>query len=404
MQPRTRQYIIFTTMLAMEVSLYLSRASLSVAMLAFGVVTLVHKDIGTHLRHFVRSPLLVGLALLFAVPLASGLWSADQSTWWDVLRVKLPLLLFPIAFAGPWQLTPKQWRYVGYAFLLLLLVTSLGSFVFYLQNLQAIHEGYLKAKVITTPLQDDHVRYSWLLACGVLLCLFLLHKREEPKLDVFFVLLALWFTVFLHVLAARTGVLALYAILLSYAGWMALRRHTRAGLIGLGALVVLPLVAWLVLPTFQNRLSYFFYDIAHVKQQTYLPGSNDGNRARSLEAGWSILKEHPFGVGAGDVQQVADDWYATHIPGILPQDKIYPSSEWLVYGAMAGWPGVLVFSAAMVLPLFVRGINYRFFWVLLNGITAFSFLFDVGLEVQYGVFLYAFLVLWWWKWMKNREW
>lgn len=404
MQPRTRQYIIFTTMLAMEVSLYLSRASLSVAMLAFGVVTLVHKDIGTHLRHFVRSPLLVGLALLFAVPLASGLWSADQSTWWDVLRVKLPLLLFPIAFAGPWQLTPKQWRYVGYAFLLLLLVTSLGSFVFYLQNLQAIHEGYLKAKVITTPLQDDHVRYSWLLACGVLLCLFLLHKREEPKLDVFFVLLALWFTVFLHVLAARTGVLALYAILLSYAGWMALRKHTRAGLIGLGALVVLPLVAWLVLPTFQNRLSYFFYDIAHVKQQTYLPGSNDGNRARSLEAGWSILKEHPFGVGAGDVQQVADDWYATHIPGILPQDKIYPSSEWLVYGAMAGWPGVLVFSAAMVLPLFVRGINYRFFWVLLNGITAFSFLFDVGLEVQYGVFLYAFLVLWWWKWMKNREW
>lgn len=404
MQPRTRQYIIFTTMLAMEVSLYLSRASLSVAMLAFGVVTLVHKDIGTHLRHFVRSPLLVGLALLFAVPLASGLWSADQSTWWDVLRVKLPLLLFPIAFAGPWQLTPKQWRYVGYAFLLLLLVTSLGSFVFYLQNLQAIHEGYLKAKVITTPLQDDHVRYSWLLACGVLLCLFLLHKREEPKLDVFFVLLALWFTVFLHVLAARTGVLALYAILLSYAGWMALRKHTRAGLIGLGALVVLPLVAWLVLPTFQNRLSYFFYDIAHVKQQTYLPGSNDGNRARSLEAGWSILKEHPFGVGAGDVQQVADDWYATHIPGILPQDKIYPSSEWLVYGAMAGWPGVLVFSAAMVLPLFVRGINYRFFWVLLNGITAFSFLFDVGLEVQYGVFLYAFLVLWWWKWMKNHEW
>ena len=404
MQPRTRQYIIFTTMLAMEVSLYLSRASLSVAMLAFGVVTLVHKDIGTHLRHFVRSPLLVGLALLFAVPLASGLWSADQSTWWDVLRVKLPLLLFPIAFAGPWQLTPKQWRYVGYAFLLLLLVTSLGSFVFYLQNLQAIHEGYLKAKVITTPLQDDHVRYSWLLACGVLLCLFLLHKREEPKLDVFFVLLALWFTVFLHVLAARTGVLALYAILLSYAGWMALRKHTRAGLIGLGALVVLPLVAWLVLPTFQNRLSYFFYDIAHVKQQTYLPGSNDGNRARSLEAGWSILKEHPFGVGAGDVQQVADDWYATHIPGILPQDKIYPSSEWLVYGAMAGWTGVLVFSAAMVLPLFVRGINYRFFWVLLNGITAFSFLFDVGLEVQYGVFLYAFLVLWWWKWMKNREW
>ena len=401
MQPRTRQYFIFTTMLAMEVSLYLSRASLSVAMIAFGVATLAHKDIGAHLRHFVRSPLLAGIALLFAVPLVSGLWSSDTATWWDVLRVKLPLLLFPSAFTGPWQLTPKQWRYVGYAFLLLLLVTSLGSFVYYLQNLQAIHEGYLRAKVITTPLHDDHVRFSWLLACGVLLCLFLLHKREEPKLDIFFVLLGVWFIVFLHVLAARTGVLALYAILLSYAGWMALRRHARAGLIGLGALVALPVLAWLVLPTFRNRLAYFFYDIAHVQQQAYLPGSNDGNRARSLEAGWALLKDHPLGVGAGDVQREADKWYTTHIPGILPEDKIYPSSEWLVYGAMAGWPAVLVFTVVMVLPLFVRHLKYRLFWILLNGITAFSFLFDVGLEVQYGVFLYAFLVLWLWKWMKE---
>jgi hypothetical protein len=101
MQPRTRQYFIFTTMLAMEVSLYLSRASLSVAMIAFGVATLVHKDIGAHLRHFVRSPLLAGIALLFAVPLVSGLWSSDTTIWWDLLRVKLPLLLFPIAFAAP---------------------------------------------------------------------------------------------------------------------------------------------------------------------------------------------------------------------------------------------------------------------------------------------------------------
>jgi hypothetical protein len=160
-------------------------------------------------------------------------------------------------------------------------------------------------------------------------------------------------------------------------------------------------LAWLVLPTFRNRLSYFFYDIAHVQQQAYLPGSNDGNRARSLEAGWALLKDHPLGVGAGDVQSEADKWYTTHIPGILPEDKIYPSSEWLVYGAMAGWPAVLVFTAVMVLPLFVRHIKYRLFWILLNGITAFSFLFDVGLEVQYGVFLYAFLVLWWWKWMKK---
>lgn len=398
MHPRTRQNIIFVTLLAMEVCLFVSRASLSIAMMAFGVAALAHRDIGGQLRAFVRSPLLVGIALLFLVPLVSGLWSEDKAAWLDMLRVKLPLLLFPLAFAGGWQLTPKQWRYVGYAFLLGLLVTSAASFVFYLQNLQAVHEGYLKAKVITTPLEDDHVRYSWLLACGVLLCLFLVHRREEPRLNAVFVVLGLWFTVFLHVLAARTGVLALYIILLSYTGWVAFRRSRRAALLGIGVLVALPFIAWLALPTFQNRIAYFLYDIGHVKEQVYLPGSNDGNRARSLRAGWDILQGYPLGVGAGDVQHEANRWYTAHVPGIVPVDQIYPSSEWLVYGAMAGWPGVIVFTAVMLLPLFVKEIKHRLFWVLLNGITAFSFLFDVGLEVQYGVFLYAFLVLWWWKW------
>jgi hypothetical protein len=39
--------------------------------------------------------------------------------------------------------------------------------------------------------------------------------------------------------------------------------------------------------------------------------------------------------------------------------------------------------------------------------VAFSFLFDIGLEAQFGVFVYAFIVLWWWKWLiisaKNKE-
>lgn len=401
MHPRTRQNILFLTLLAMELCLFVSRASLSMAMGAFLAATLVYRDIGGQLRTFVRSPLLAGMALLFLVPLVSGLWSADKDTWLDVLRVKLPLLLFPLAFAGAWQLSPKQWRYVGYTFLLLLLVTSAASFVFYLQNLQAVHEGYLKAKVITTPLENDHVRYSWLVACGALLCLFMIHKREAPRLNAVFAVLGLWFTVFLHVLAARTGVLALYIVLLTYIGWIAFRKSKRAGLMGIGVLVALPLVAWLALPTFQNRIAYFLYDIGHVKEQVYLPGSNDGNRARSLRAGWSILQQHPLGVGAGDVQHEANRWYEAHVPGIVPVDQIYPSSEWLVYGAMAGWIGVIVFTAVMLLPLFLKGVKHRLFWVLLNGITAFSLLFDVGLEVQYGVFLYAFLVLWWWKWISQ---
>jgi len=32
-----------------------------------------------------------------------------------------------------------------------------------------------------------------------------------------------------------------------------------------------------------------------------------------------------------------------------------------------------------------------------------SLLFDIGLEVQFGVFIYSFVVLWCWKWLETLQ-
>jgi hypothetical protein len=88
---------------------------------------------------------------------------------------------------------------------------------------------------------------------------------------------------------------------------------------------------------------------------------------------------------------------------MLDSDKLLPSSEWLVYGGAAGWPGVLFLTIVMFVPFFIQPIHHRFFWLCLNIISAFSLLFDIGLEVKFGVFIYTFLVLWWWKWMGNAK-
>jgi hypothetical protein len=172
--------------------------------------------------------------------------------------------------------------------------------------------------------------------------------------------------------------------------------------LSLAATIVLPVLAWLLLPTFQNRLRYFVYDYSYIKSSTYLPGANDGGRVLSLKGGWSILQNNPLGVGCGDVYDETNKWYTQNVPAILPSDRLYPSSEWLLYGGAAGWPGFLLFSLVMIIPLFYRSMQNLFFWIALNSTAAFSFMFDIGLEVQYGVFLYSFIVLWWWKWFKKE--
>jgi hypothetical protein len=78
-----------------------------------------------------------------------------------------------------------------------------------------------------------------------------------------------------------------------------------------------------------------------------------------------------------------------------------------MYAGFAGWAGLVLFFVIMLFPFFERGKTNYFFWFVLNFVVAFSFLFDIGLEVQFGVFVYAFIVLWWWKWLiisaKNKE-
>lgn len=388
-----RDRSIIVALFVMLAGLFFSRALLSIGMISFLALTLLHHTAVQQLKIFLHNKLLVGLSFLFLISFASGLWSANKNDWMEVVRIKLPLLLMPLAFAGGWQLSPKGWKAVFYFFLLLCFGGCCWSLWQYGQNLQAINESYLRAKSIPTPLEDDHVRFSWLVAVAASLCLYasLFVKSQRWLLS----LACLIFVAYLHVLSARTGLLCFYffaLVLMVYLLFFTRRKKWWPLL-----LLLLPLLAWLLLPTFRNRLAYIAYDLSFIKSKTYLPGGNDGNRVQSIKAGWSILKQHPLGVGAGDVRDETFNWYATHLPGMLPTDRLLPSSEWLMYGAAAGWPGLIFFIAIMLLPLFLRVPQHRLAWMALNAMAALSFLFDIGLEVQFGVFAYIFVILCGWK-------
>ncbi|HUQ96335.1 MAG TPA: O-antigen ligase family protein [Chitinophagaceae bacterium] len=398
-----RRFFICATIIAMLAGLFISRATLSISMMLFVAATVLHKDIGAQVSNFFKTPLLAGMALLFFLPLLSGLWSTDLIEWRGLVRIKATLFFLPLAFAGNWQLSKTQWRLVLFIFLLLVLAGTLWSFQNYWADRHAISESYLRAKVFRTPLQNDHVRFSWVVSIAALCCLFVL-ESERGFLKGFSVLLLLWFAIYLHVLAARTGLFSLYLVLLYYGILKMFQAKNKIVFLLVWLLVAgLPLLAWRAVPTFQNRVRYFLYDYSFIKSGTYLPGGNDGNRALSYRAGWHLLKTHPLGAGAGDVLAETKAWYNKNVPGMADSDKLYPSSEWLLYGGSTGWPGVLLFTGVMLLPFFYKPPAYAFYWQALCGTAAASFLFDIGLEVQYGVFLYAFLLLWWWKWFAVSE-
>lgn len=321
-----------------------------------------------------------------------------------MMLIKTPLFLLPLAFAGPVHFSKKQWEWLAFVFIFLITGASVWSMFHYVNNASAVNEGYLRAKTLIAPLENDHVRFSWMISVAVLLSGWLCISKQKERGTAFWILALLtgWLIIFLHILAARTGLLSFYIMLVVFFLWVVIKKiKVKYSIVLLISILALPFIAYQTLPTFHNRVKYFLYDFEYFKKTNYLPGANDAVRIISLKAGWNVMKQQPVtGVGFGDVISETKKWYAVNYPQMTEADKIYPSGEWVIYGAGCGWPGILLFSFVMIIPFWVNTGN-RLLWWLLNATAAFSFLFDIGLEVQFGVFIYSFIILWWWKWLSR---
>ncbi|MFL5741863.1 MAG: hypothetical protein ACJ75B_16695 [Flavisolibacter sp.] len=400
---RLRQQLIFFSMLLMILGLFLSRVVLSSGLIACTAFCCVHKKFLQQLTYLFSNPLLLGVSLLLLIPVFTWFWSEDKLEWWRWIRVKLPLFILPVIFAGEWQLSSRQWRQLCRFFLLLVFAGCCWSIWQYLQNMHAVHLEYFRAKLIATPLENDHVRFSVLVCFAVIFCVKLFIRNPGSAEKIFLFLATVFFIFYLHLLSARTGLIGFYLFLMASIVYLLLRlRKTKWMILLLSMLVLLPVASWFFLPTFQNRIRYVWYDLSLIRKNVYLPGANDGNRILSLRAGWTILQQHAGGVGSGDVMQKTMEWYRLNAPGVQASEQIYPSSEWLLYGDSAGWIGMVLFTLIMMLPFFEKNRKEKFFWFVLNFISAFSLLFDVGLETQFGVFIYAFLLLSLWKSGRKR--
>ncbi|HWC52014.1 MAG TPA: O-antigen ligase family protein [Chitinophagaceae bacterium] len=398
---RWRPAIIFTLLVIMMASVFFSRFLLSLSMIVFVAFSVFHPDIKKQFSVFFNSPLLWSMSLLFFLPLISGLWSGDQNEWLEAIKIKAPLIVMPFAFAAPFGLSKRQWQQLAFLFVGCVVLATIWSMSNYIFDAKEVNENYLRSQLLVTPLENDHIRFSWMVAVSTLVSVWLwLENRKKNNRNNWLVLMLIgWQIIFLHILAARTGLFSFYLMLLIAALVFIIKKwKTGTGIMLLLLLLLLPVIAYFSLPTFQNRVKYILYDLPYFSKGHYSPAMNDAVRIVSMKAGWNVMNEHSFyGVGFGDVMSETKKWYAVHYPQMKETDQILPSGEWLLYGVACGWPGLILSGIVIFIPFFIKVKNYKWLWVMLNVSVMLAFLSDIIFEVQFGVFLYSFFVLWWWK-------
>ena len=171
--------------------------------------------------------------------------------------------MFPLAFASPINFSTKRWVTIAYFFTGCLCLATIWCLIKYMSDPVAVNESYLRAKTMITPLENDHVRFSLLVSIAIFICGYLWYYYPgiviKNKIVLFFT--AGWLIIFLHLLAARTGLISFYIMVLALVIKLIFSKNShRLSFAFLGLIIFFPVLAYLFIPSFQNRVKFFLYE------------------------------------------------------------------------------------------------------------------------------------------------
>ncbi|PJJ54634.1 O-antigen ligase family protein [Hymenobacter chitinivorans] len=397
---RLSQYLLLVACLAGVVGLFAARALVSLSPVAAVVAALLNPAIRQELPRWLRNGAAVRLALLYVLLLSSAFYTSAWEVWRHEVFRQLPLLGVPLAFALAVPLTPRQRYAVGSFFTIGVALIGLATLGKYLLNPQEANHLIETGQNVASVTRIFHIHFSVMLVLGVYFG-FLLQREALAPPVLRWVLrgASLACVVVLHVLVYRTGLLALYAMLLVDAVWVVvLNRQILAGLALLVCLLVVPYLAYTNLPSVQRRVGGSLYDIQQFEKGHDINTSSLSQRLAAWQTAQALAARRPWlGVGPADAYDAMMQEYTWRDYGLRPEHRAMIHNQYLHYLVASGLVGLFLWLLVLLTPLLQPALRRNPYVVHFLVILGAAMLVDSLLEVQIGfnlfVFLYGFLVV-----------
>ncbi|MCB9064964.1 MAG: hypothetical protein H6551_07445 [Chitinophagales bacterium] len=387
---KTNAAIFFA--LLMLAGFLFSRAMLSTGIIAFGVIGVF----GVHPRQWFKSKWWLWGLLWVGVYFLSGLWSDYMSGWGGRVGVKLPILLLPLAFSLMPGFSNKQKTVFTIGAAVLFLSGVFYSISFLIADPAYYIEGYRLSKVLPTLAQHDYIRYSLSISLFVIWCLAVWPKLVIRVAKWFIAATIVLLVFYIHIIAVKTGVLALYTFVICWGFYTILQKRVIVG-IGLILFLILAAVgAYKYIPTFENKVDYFRYSWEVLEQGHYDSNYSDIGRLVSYDVTRRILPEHLlYGTGVGDLYDEMCKGYDEYYPKVPDSQKLVPHNQFMVVALGCGIPTLVLFVIWVFFPLtWVKKSRDGFFLFAVWVIMFIPLMVEPFLELQFGVYVYLFYILW----------
>jgi|1048.fasta_scaffold00341_11 O-antigen ligase len=348
---------------------------------------------------FVENRVLLVLSLLFWVPVLSIAWSEDLASWLTRVRVRLPFLILPWAFANLPLLRLRQLAAPIYASLLVMVVLSAGVLVNFLLEPELILNGLKEGQPVPVP--RHHIRFSLIMVATILSAGWLSLQRHywsSARERLFFGIGILFLVVTLHVLTVRSALVAFYAgLLFTLLRFWWKTRNWKLGVLALIILSMVPVITYFTVESVRNRIAYMRYDWEQFRSDKGGANYSDAERFVSLDVGLRIWLENPLlGVGVGDLELENQRMTDRIHPEYSDTPKL-PHNQWIYILASTGLLGFLLSGLAWIYPLFFFKYRKNYLFLSFQVLVFVSFLVEYTLETSIGAAFCLFFQLWWIK-------
>ena len=395
---RLSQYLLWLACAAGVVGLLAARAVVALSPVVGLLAALANPNLTQAWRTYFRNGAAVRAALLYLLLVGSGLYTSNIAGWQHELFRLLPWLVVPLAFTVAVPLSARQRYAVGSLFVLGTAAVGLATLLRYYQQWEGA-PSIIANQSVPAITRIFHIHFGVMLALAACWGYLLSRRAARPRWARWGLLLAAAAAALtLHLLAYRTGLLALYVALSVEVLYQLLaRRRWRAGLALLAGLA-LALAGARQLKPIRERFYATYWDVEQYQQGRDLNNLSVSRRLAAWQTARAVAAQHPWlGVGPADVEAVMLAQYDWRDYGLRRQNRAMTHNQYLHYLVGGGALGLSLWLAVLLWPLVQpaqRQNPYLRQFLLILGT---AMLVDSLLELQIGynlfVFSYGFLVV-----------
>jgi O-antigen ligase len=379
-----RDFLAYAAVMALCIGFVYSRSIYSFGLLFMGLYWVSNIKKASDL--WKSAWFLCSILLAVIVPISD---IVNQNPISNVFYIKLSLPLFFVFFA---TLKPEGLKLtlINYIVIIVMFFTAFIAMVNYFMNVDQIIEDYKVAKVMKIGTYSDHIRISVAIACSIILAIYEYVNSTSKLAKYLMIFYGVFQFIFLHQLAARTGLIMIYLSLFFLLLNLFFTKNKKA-LFVLPLLILAPLLSYNIFPSFYQRVGYTLYDNDYYSKMEYREGSSDGLRYYSILAGLSIFEKNKImGVGFEKLPEESGNWFKSNFPKIKDYEILQPSSQYILYLAAAGVIGFILLMVFFALP-YCSKINWLnpYFFAIYSSMLCIM-IFEIFLEGQYGIFVFGF--------------